>query len=419
MTEPKDSDDGNNTRGPIQFQREIDTIPVTINGVAIHSPFGGGLGGFPVPTFADIDADRDLDLFVGDGTGAITFYRNTGTSANPDLTLETDDFASIHVGLNSSPAFANIDADGDPDLFVGEFNGNINFYRNTGTANGPSFTLETENFASIRVGSRLTFADIDNNGALDLFVGAEGGNIYHYKNVGPIGAPDFRLETQNFANIDVGLRSVPAFADIDRDGDLDLFVGELDGNVNHYLNSGTPSNPSFRFVTDLPDIGGDSAPALADLNNDGTIELFVGGSGGNINYVPITVEYPRIRVTRSYVSIFFKSSQSTPTLADIDKDGDLDLFGGNTNGDITFYQNTGTASNPAFTFETDFFGSIDVGLQSAPDFADIDGDGDLDLFVGEEDGNINFYENSGVGGQDYSPLRGQHYSPLFSVGSVC
>jgi hypothetical protein len=155
-----------------QFQREIDTIPVIVNGVPVPQPFAGGFQSSN-PTFADIDNDRDWDLFVGEFLGNINFYRNTGTDSNPIFNLDTENFASINVGRRSFPIFADIDNDGDLDLFVGEEDGNINFYRNIGTASNPNFTLETENLASIDVGfdSAPTFADIEGDGDFDLFVG--------------------------------------------------------------------------------------------------------------------------------------------------------------------------------------------------------------------------------------------------------
>ncbi|MEH2369687.1 Ig-like domain-containing protein, partial [Nostoc sp.] len=86
---------------------------------------------------------------------------------------------------------------------------------------------------------------------------------------------------------------------------------------------------------------------------------------------------------------------AAPTLADIDGDGDLDAFVGNYDGETLFYRNSGTATAPAFTLEaTNPFGLTDVGRLAAPTLADIDGDGDLDAFVGNEDGNPLFFENT-------------------------
>jgi len=125
-----------------QFQREVDTIPVIINGVPVPQPFAEGFR-LLRPTFADIDNDGDFDLFVGEFDGNINFYRNTGTASNPIFALETKNFASIDVGDFSTPTFTDIDNDGDFDLFVGELDGNINFYRNDGTATNPTLTLVT------------------------------------------------------------------------------------------------------------------------------------------------------------------------------------------------------------------------------------------------------------------------------------
>lgn len=302
-----------------------------------------------VPTLQDIDNDGDFDLFVGEDDGNINFYRNTGTATNFTFGIETENLAaSFDIGSQSHPTLVDIDNDGDLDLAIGELGGNINFYRNTDTTTNPRFTFEVEDLGSINAGfvSHPTFVDIDNDGDFDLFVGESDGNINFYRNTGTAGEPIFSLETESFAAIDVGIRSSPTFADVDADGDFDLLVGENDGNINFYRNTGTATNPNFVVVTEnlaSIDVGDISALSFVDIDNDGDLDLFVGESRGNIN----------------------------------------------------FYRRTGTAigSIPTFTLETDNFSSISIGTVSVPTFADIDNDGDSDLFVGELDGGLNFYRN--------------------------
>ncbi|NYT27401.1 MAG: VCBS repeat-containing protein [Candidatus Thiodubiliella endoseptemdiera] len=90
---------------------------------------------------------------------------------------------------------------------------------------------------------------------------------------------------------------------------------------------------------------------------------------------------------------------ASPILVDIDGDGDLDLVVGEKNGTLKYYQNTGTTSSPAYEAKTgddNPFNGIDVGYYSTPTLADIDGDGDLDLVVGENYGTLKYYQNTGT-----------------------
>ncbi|GBF82034.1 cadherin-like domain-containing protein [Aphanothece sacrum] len=269
--------------------------------------------------------------------------------ADPIFNPQTN-FGLTDVGYNSAPTFADIDGDGDLDAFVGADEGNTDFFRNTGTGSVPSFTFETTNpFGLTDVGfyAKPTFADIDGDGDLDAFVGENFGNTRFYRNTGTGSAPSFTLEATNpFGLTDVGYVATPTFADIDGDGDLDAFVGTVDGNTRFYRNTGTGSAPSLTLEATNPF-------GLTDVGYN-----------------------------------------SAPTFADIDGDGDLDAFVGAANGNTRFYRNTGTGSAPSFTLEaTNPFGLTDVEYLATPTFADIDGDGDLDAFVGERYGNTLFFEN--------------------------
>src|SRR5690606_23801012 len=91
-----------------------------------------------------------------------------------------------------------------------------------------------------------------------------------------------------------------------------------------------------------------------------------------------------------------RGSDTTPALVHIDDDGDLDLFVGETAGTINFYENVGSPSEPAFELVSDEYLGIDVGRRSVPIFFDIDGDGDQDMIIGSESEGIVLFRNVGT-----------------------
>ncbi|MFQ5355784.1 MAG: FG-GAP repeat domain-containing protein, partial [Mariprofundaceae bacterium] len=120
------------------------------------------------PTFADIDNDGDLDAFVGELYGTVKFYRNYsmedgGTAAAPRFvaangTTIINPLAGFDVGYNATPTFADIDNDGDVDAFVGERYGTVQFFENfefspvptiSLTTNGTSFNSTTNNVLNL------------------------------------------------------------------------------------------------------------------------------------------------------------------------------------------------------------------------------------------------------------------------------
>ena len=245
--------------------------------------------GFKVPQHWGILGAK---ISIHDRAKYNSYIEQTGT-ANP--------FNGINIGIYSAPTFADLDADGDLDALIGEYDGILNYYKNTGSSSNPVYSLQT--------------------GTANPFNG-----------------------------INVGNYSTPTLADLDADGDLDALIGEYDGILNYYKNTGSSSNPVYTPQT-------------------GTANPFNGINVG---------------------------SYSTPTLADLDGDGDLDALIGKKDGTLNYYQNTGSSSNPVYTPQTGTanpFNGINVGNYSTPTLADLDGDGDLDALIGEGDGTLNYFES--------------------------
>jgi hypothetical protein len=193
-------------------------------------------------------------------------------------------------GFNFVPAFGDVDADGDPDLFLGTFSGTVRFYRNVGSATNPQFERVPEGDVELPQGNFATpaLADVDADDDLDLFVGSSSseGVVAFYRNVGTPQSPDFRLEAEQYASIQAEVRRThPAFGDPGADGPPDLFLG-TEAGVFRYRNTGTPTQAAFERPPDSLDLPLRSlaAPVLADLNGDRAPDLLAGGSGGGLKF---------------------------------------------------------------------------------------------------------------------------------------
>ena len=380
------------------------------------------------PAAVDINADGDIDIFSGDYQGAIFYFENTGSAASPTMTARIgvdNPFDGIDVGDNSAPVFADIDNDGDFDAFVGEKLGSVKYFENTGSAASPAFTERTGvdnplNGVAANGWAKPVFNDIDADGDLDVFVGELSGQFTYYENTGSVANPSFTQRTgvlNPLDGIDVGDRSAVSFMDIDSDGDFDAFIGE-DGTTHYYENTGNANSPAFTQRTEhlnpLDDLGLiETVLTFADMNNDGDMDLLLGRGAGSTTYyenIPKTVNngsFTELYQADNPLYGFDVGRVSTPVFADIDSDGDFDAFVGNYNGTINYFQNTGSAASPVFVARTGVDNPLDAvavtwgdswGAFSEPSFADIDGDGDLDFFAGGYYGTIEYYENTGSAG---------------------
>lgn len=265
------------------------------------NPFNGiAPGQRSKPCFVDIDNDGDKDVFIGLYDGTIKYYRNTGTAAAAVFTLQAgaaNPLNGVNVGNNAAPSFVDIDADGDKDVFIGDFNGNLRLYRNTGTAAAPVLTLQTGglnplNAVDVPYYASPSFVDIDTDGDMDVIIGEYWGTIVYYRNTGTTAAPVFTAQA-GAANPFNGVSlpwAAPGFINIDADGDMDALVGVLDGTIRHYRNTGTSTVPVFTVQTGVAnpftgvDVGDASNPSLVDIDGDGDLDVFIGSQTGAITF---------------------------------------------------------------------------------------------------------------------------------------
>ena len=138
-----------------------------------------------IPAFADLDGDGDMDLLVGEYYGAMQYFENTGSASNPQFAAPVKNpFGLDSVAGFAVPAFADLDGDGDMDLLVGEYNGGMQYFQNTGTASSPQFATPQMNpfgLTSVYYDAFPTFADLDGDGDMDLLVGELYGAIVNQK----------------------------------------------------------------------------------------------------------------------------------------------------------------------------------------------------------------------------------------------
>ena len=242
---------------------------------------------------ADFDNDGDLDIMVGGYYGAINYFENTGTASSPAFAAPVSGaFGLTNTIFYALPAAKDLDNDGDYDLLVGEYYGALQYFENTGTATNPAFAAPVMNpfgLSSVQEIAFPEFADLDNDGDFDLLIGEMYGNLLYFENTGTAAAPVFAAPTTNPFGLTAGYGFIdPNLADLDHDGDLDLLAGVYYGGTYYYENTGTAASPAFAaFVTDPfgltanPDV---AFYEMIDVDADSDLDVMVHNYDGDFVY---------------------------------------------------------------------------------------------------------------------------------------
>ncbi|MGB1253630.1 MAG: FG-GAP-like repeat-containing protein, partial [Candidatus Promineifilaceae bacterium] len=277
----------------------------------------------------------------------------------------------------------DVDGDGDIDLIIGNFNQPNELYLNDGTG---TLTLAWESADSAAT-IATELGDLDGDGDVDLAVANSNQKNQVFINHNGV----FQLAWESpFARPTTNM----AMGDLDGDGRYDLIFTNKDGGTHIYRNNSVGSFELWHSLTTEYD---SFAVALADMDNDGDLDIAVGYD--NIGYLNGVRTELHDRVYRNdgngQFTVFWESPEVTSAgdiiWADMDNDDDLDLFVANVEGDINqLFRNDGT------TF-TKIWESAEGNNSEAVDVGDIDSDGDLDVVIGNQD-NVNYWlANDGNG----------------------
>ncbi len=339
--------------------------PVTLAGNVVSAP-----------ALADFDGDGFLEIVVMTHNGYVYVIRGDGSVMPGWPQTVPANYSSPSTGdLSPSPVIANLDGDADFEILI-TGNSQMDVFEVTGSRWGGNWPVRVSGYYYLLATPAV--ADLDNDGQVEIVICARStytGTVYAFETDGTYVSGFNQFQPGNYIN------AAPVIVDLDRDGFKEIIIcGEYDDNRVYLLDHQGNLKPGWPVATKRHE----SPPAIGDVDGDGELEIVV-ASRDNPDGIGSGWIYA-IKRDGSLVAGFpwqtlghFNSS--APALADIDQDGLPEIIVGNQNGNLYAVDGDGTIL-AGWPFATG------GAIESSVALGDMDLDGHLEVVFGSDDGNI-------------------------------
>jgi hypothetical protein len=390
---------------------------------------GDALYGFPYictcevrssPVLVDLDGDGDLECVFGIGMDVVggaqcaqvVALNHDGTAVNPANNPGLPSGApgwprTVGALVRSAPAVYDLDLDGHPEVLIGAM-GKVDGY-------GPLYAFRYDGSPYLSGGpvfgrcdnviwTSPCVADLDDDGRPEVIVADLSGGLYVWKWDGGAYLAD---STGLLVDTDAAFWASPAVGDVDGDGRPEIVAVNDWGQVYVFNHDGSPAGVSGGQVAAL---GGTcwSDPALADFDGDGALEIAFGLGPSPGRLVLLRGDGSAYGSSEFIFTAMHSLGYSSPAIADIDGDGELEIVACSV--DARIY-----GLNPDGTSARGFPRRIDGQIYSSPLIDDLDRDGDMDLVIAGYDARVHVWDLKAPYSEDAVPW-GMYHHDIYNTG---